>query len=126
MNRNSIYKDDTFLTIEVPHRMPVIAKSYADEETALRVEIDAACERFDDFHFECIDESWEELALHQQWERLAERLGSDCHSFLWMDRAEAAWRREEITKKSSQNLPHQWVGILGALNEFLGEEEEVK
>ena len=55
MNRNNIYKDDTFLTIEVPHQMPVIAKSYADEAEALRVEIDAACGRFDDFHFECIE-----------------------------------------------------------------------
>ena len=114
MNRNSIYQDDNFLTIEVPHQMPVIAKSYSGESVAFSEESDAMRERFDDLGVDWQPASWDEIH---------DRVSSDCHTFLTLDRTDAAEMRRRISDPAAQSRPHQWVEILAALNEFLEGEE---
>ena len=108
MNYMKIQSEDEFLTIEVKHSGQVVAMSYPTESDAWASEYDAACDRFDDVSYE-----WDDC----DWDRLNDRMSSDCRYFIWMTREDAA----EIWAPS--NLSQENYAVAEALNEFLKGEE---
>ena len=109
MNHVHIDNEDGFLTIEVKHSGYIVAVSYPSESSAWEGEYESAYQRFDDVSYD-----WDDC----DWDRLNERISSDCRHFMWMTREDAMSRRESMQSRR-ENLRWDEFAILSALNEFI-------